>query len=207
MRYLFAAVIALLLTTAAFAQQFQSGVHYRVLDTPQRTATEDRIEVREFFSYACPHCYSFFPRVRELKRSLGDDVRFVHNPVVFNPGWEPLARAYMTADALDVVDKMHGAIFVAYHEEGQRLRDEDAAARVFVEQGVDEQAFREAWNSFSVDTGMRRADRTGRAYGVMSTPSIGVNGKYLVDVRMAGGQDNMVRIVKHLVELERQADQ
>ncbi|MEX0732514.1 MAG: thiol:disulfide interchange protein DsbA/DsbL [Aquisalimonadaceae bacterium] len=202
-----AAIVALLLSGSAFAQEYRAGVHYRVLDKPQRTQTEDRIEVREFFSYACPHCYSFFPHVRDMENRMGDDVEIVHNPVIFNQNWVPLARAYMTADALGVVDQVHGAIFVAYHDERKRLGTEDEFAALFAAQGVDEKAFREAWNSFAVDTGMRRADRAARDFGVASTPTMAVNGKYVIDVRTSGGQENMIRIIEHLVEKERQAAQ
>lgn len=211
MRHVFAAAVIaatfLLGTVSVSAQEFQAGEDYRVLDNPQRTQAGERIELREFFSYACPHCYSFMPRVQDLMARMDDDVELVHNPVVFNSAWAPLARAYLTAEALDVVDQVHGAIFAAYHQERKRLRDEDEIAAVFTDQGVDEQAFRNAWNSFAVDTGMRRAERTAQNYGISSTPTMVVNGKYVVDVRMAGGQDNMIRIIEHLVERERQAEQ
>ncbi len=206
MARLFAAVlVAFLFSGSALAETFREGSDYRKLDNPVRTETGDRIEVREFFSYACPHCYTFKPRMSRLQQALGDDVRVLHTPVVFSAAWEPLARAYYVAEDLEVTDTVHGAIFVAYHDEGKRLDSRDGLSAVFEQQGVDREAFEAAWDSFAVDTAMRRADNSARRHQVESTPSVAVNGRYLVDARRAGGHENMIRIIEHLVEKERQA--
>jgi thiol:disulfide interchange protein DsbA len=191
----------------AAAQQFQEGRHYRVLSNPVATTTGDRIEVREFFSYGCPHCKTFQPRIAQFAEGLADDVELVHSPVVFSQAWQPLAQAYLTADALDMGNHMHGVFFKAYHEQGKPMGSADDVARIFAEHGVDDDAFRKAWNSFGVDGALRRAERLSRAHQVQSTPSMAVNGKYVIDVREAGGQDQMLQVVQYLVERERQARQ
>ncbi|MCP1673451.1 thiol:disulfide interchange protein DsbA [Natronocella acetinitrilica] len=195
-------------TGAAQAQQFQEGTHYRVLERSQSTVDDERIELREFFSYACPFCHQFYPVINNYMRGAPDDVVLVHHPVVFRDDWEPLARAYFVAEQLDIVDDVHGAIFVAYHEENMRLRSVGDAQELFTRYAdVDADAVADAWDSFGVETSLRRYDRSARVYGVRATPSLGVNGKYYTDARMAGGADELLQVVDYLIERERQAGQ
>jgi len=46
---------ALMLVTAAYGQP-EPDKDYQTIKTPQATADPKKIEVIEFFSYACPHC-------------------------------------------------------------------------------------------------------------------------------------------------------
>ncbi len=200
-------LVSLLLAGTAAAQSFEEGQDYRKLSSETRTATGDRIEVREFFSYACPGCNAFYPLVNQWSETLDDDVELVHSPVVFRSSWENLARAYHVANALDVTDVMHGAIFNAFHNENQRLETMDSLVAVFEEQGVDTDAVRAEWNGFSVDGALRSVERSASRHGVQRTPSMGVNGRYYTDPELAGDFDRMLRVVDYLVEKERQAAQ
>ncbi len=198
----------LLLAGVVQAERFEEGTHYRTLDQPQSTVDEERIEVREFFSYACPFCHQFYPTMRRYMDRAPDDVVVVHHPVVFRADWEVLARAYLVADYLDIVEDVHGAVFVAYHEENQRLRSVEDAQVLFgryADVNADEVA--DAWDSFGVQTALNRYQRHAQAVGVSATPSLTVNGKYYVDGRMAGSLDNLLQIVDYLVDRERQAAQ
>lgn len=198
--------VLLLAGGAVHAQEFEEDTHYRVLERPQSTMDDERIEVREFFSYACPYCHQFYPIMQDYIRNAPDDVMLVHHPVVFRDDWEVLARAYFVADELDVVDEVHGPIFVAYHEENQRLGSLEDAQELFTRYAdVEADDVADAWESFGVETSLRRYDRAAQAYGVSGTPAVAVNGKYYTDGRLAGSFDNMVRIIEYLVEQERQA--
>lgn len=193
----------LMVPALVMGQSFEAGNHYQVLDEPLPTSVDDgKVEVREFFSYACPHCYTFNPRIQSLMGDLGDKAQLVHTPVVFNRSWEPLARAYYISRALDVTDETHGAVFNALHQENRRIGGVDEVATVMAEQGVDEDAVRDAWDSFAVDSAMRQGDRIASAYGVRSTPTVAVAGKYVIDVRDAGGQERMIQVIRYLVEKE-----
>ncbi len=77
-------------TTLAFA----AGKDYIVLPNPVVTATPDKIEVIEFFSYTCPHCRNLEPSAQAWLKRKPDNVAFVRIAVSFSPAWEPSARAY-----------------------------------------------------------------------------------------------------------------
>ena len=80
------------------------------------------------------------------------------------------------------------------------LFDEQAA--FFKAQGVDEAAFRQAYKSFAVDSKMRQAGGMGAKYGITGTPSIVVNGKYLVSPGKAKSFPRMLEITNALIKQE-----
>jgi thiol:disulfide interchange protein DsbA len=160
---------------------FQEGKDYVRLPTPIPTAKPGQIEVVEMFSYTCPHCRSLEPAVNEWLARKPDNVTFVQVAVALGSSWEPTARAYYAAQSLGVLEKIHKPLFDAIHQEKRRLNNVDALAVFFVEQGVDEQAFRNAYSSFQTETQLRRGNQLAQRYGVRGVPAIIVNGKY--DVR------------------------
>jgi thiol-disulfide isomerase/thioredoxin len=53
-----------------------AGHDYVVLDAPQRQEVKGRIEVIEYFSWGCPHCYEFYPLLTRWLATLPKDVTF-----------------------------------------------------------------------------------------------------------------------------------
>ncbi|MBI5461174.1 MAG: thiol:disulfide interchange protein DsbA/DsbL [Gammaproteobacteria bacterium] len=178
---------------------------YVELAAPQPTGDPSKIEVVEMFSYACPHCYHFDPQLHTWIAAQAKDVTFISIPVVFRPTWEPLARAYFVAEMLGVLDKLHGALFKALHEEKQTLETEDAVAKVFVAQGVDEKQFRDAYNSFSVAAKLNRAKQMTVKYGINGVPTLVINGKYRTSASEAGSAEGMLKAADRLIAQERAA--
>jgi len=203
---LLAPLALILVAGAAQAQQFRAGEHYRVLEEPVATAEGEGVEVREFFSYGCPHCHDFEPVFSAWATDMGDAVNVVHTPVTFNrEAWALLGRAYYAAEVLDITERAHPAMFEAIHVEGRRFRDrDDIAAFLAGVADVDEQTVRDTLASFAVDSRMRRAERLGGEYNIRSTPTMTVAGRYVIDVRQAGGQRGMLEVAEHLVRREAQ---
>ena len=52
--------------------------------------------------------------------------------------------------------------------------------------GISEADFTGAWNSFTVQTSMQKADELVHRYHVDGVPLLVINGKYVTDVNMAG---------------------
>ncbi len=159
---------------------FQEGKDYVRLPTAVPPATPDKPEVVELFWYGCPHCYELEPTVREWLKRKPDGVVFVRIPVAFGANWEPGARAYYAAETLGVLDKIHQPLFDAMHHR-RPLATEDELAVFFAEHGVDQEAFRKAYQSFQTETQLRRGNQMAQRYGVRGVPAVIVNGQY--DVR------------------------
>lgn len=193
-----------ILATAALAQ-FTEGEHYEPITGPGAgSGTEDGVvEVVEVFGYPCPHCRTFQPYVSEWEESLPEDVSFRRVPVSFSPSWEPFARAYYTANALDILDKSHSAVFVALHDEQERLRTFSDLAEFHAQFGVDADTFESTSESFPVESGMRRGQAEIGKWGIRSTPSLVINGKWRVSPRRGGTFEEMLEVADYLIERER----
>jgi thiol:disulfide interchange protein DsbA len=139
-------------------------------------------------------------------------------PAAFRPDedWPMFQRAYYTAQALDIDQRTHDAMFDAVWKTGelavfdprtQRPRNpppsiEDAAKFYARVAGIKPESFIATAGSFGVDVKIRQADQLIRADQVDQTPTIVVNGKYRVTVGSAGGDDQLIELVKYLVALE-----
>ncbi len=187
-------------SAALFSPAFEEGVHYQVITPEQPTVSGAKIEVLELFSYGCSHCHRFEPYIERWLKNKAENVTFVRLPVIFREEWAVLAKAYYAAEALGVVEKVHNPLFNAIHAQKRKMDSEAAVMAVFAEQGVSNADFKKVFNSFAVDSKVRRARELTKRYGINSTPSIVVNGKYRVDGQMAGGtNERLLQVVDFLV--------
>ena len=103
-------LVAMLFAQVAVAESFQyeEGTHYVALHIPVKTRNPDVVEVTEYFSYGCQHCYRFEPLINQWKGGLSEDVVFNRTPAIWNKPYEFLAQTYYTAEALGVLDQLLG---------------------------------------------------------------------------------------------------
>ncbi|MEA5444917.1 thiol:disulfide interchange protein DsbA/DsbL [Gammaproteobacteria bacterium AB-CW1] len=188
----------LALPLAAAGQSYSEGSDYRVAER-ERTLSDEPKEVVEFFWYGCGGCYAFLPAAESWKDSLPDDVAFLRVPAVLNPRWREHGKAFYVAEALDMVEDIHGPMFEAMHEQRRAINDQDSMREFFVEQGADPDEFDAAYGSFEVDAKLRRAENLARRFQIRSTPSVVVNGKYVTNLGDAGGVDGLVDLGNYLL--------
>ena len=189
---------------APAASQYQEGVHYARLPVPVDTDSPGRIEVVEVFSYACVHCYRLDPVLEDWIGKLPEDVAFLRVPAIFNQTWALFGRLFYAAEALGVQEQVHAPIFEATHQRGQDLRNLELAEKLFEQEaGVPPEDFRKALQSFDVHNRLRQADAKGRAYRLSGVPTLIVNGKYRIEIDMAGTQAGMLEIADFLIAQER----
>lgn len=206
-RSLTALIAFLMMAPAAMAAQWEEGTHYQTLSDPVETRSGDQLELAEVFWYGCPSCYRMQPVLEEWKKGKAEDVNLRHVPASLRRDWEPHAKAFYVARELGVVDQVHSAMFDALAGGDRSLNDVDAIASFFEEQEVAEaSAVRDAWDSFAVDTAMRRGRQFQQGARVTGTPTLVVEGKYVISVRGAGNYENMLAIAEHLLQKERSGD-
>jgi thiol:disulfide interchange protein DsbA len=180
-------------------------VGYETLSPAQPTHNPDKIEIIEFFWYGCPHCYDFEPLLEKWVKALPKNVEFIRQPAVFSELWGKHAKAYFTAEALGVVDKVHNDFFETLQTKKQHLETEDELAKFFVAHGVNENEFRTTYNSFLVDTKVRQAATTAGRYGITGVPAIIINGKYKTNGPLAGSHEKMLEVINQLIQKESKA--
>ena len=211
----------LLLPLAAQAQlRWQEGQHYTLLPQPVPSSVPaGKIEVTEVFSYACIHCYRAKDAIGQLAAELPADAVMHYVHASFNPSeaWPMFQRAFYAAQALGVAATTHEQMFVAIWETGEfPLLDpkaggirrplptlEDAAAFYQKYAAVNAARFVELAKSKPIDDAVKRADMLVEAYRVSGTPSLIVNGRYLVMNENLGSWTNVRQLVGFLVAQER----
>ena len=184
-------LFALLLLPLAGQAQFLEGVEYTRL-APQPVETGSKVEVREFFGYSCPHCFSLEPAIEKWLKTMPKNAQYVRTPAVFNERWAVHARAYYAFETLGITAKMHYALFHALHA--------DSIAAFVAEKGGDRAAFLDAYNSFGMQASLNRALLSARAYNIDSVPTLIVDGKYMTNATLAGGYDRLMQVVDFLVK-------
>jgi len=209
------AILALFMLQANTAFAFDEGFEYNLVKPPQATSDPAKVEVLELFWYGCPHCNEFEPNLNKWLKNKPEDVKFVRVPAIFRKSWAIHARAYYTAEALGVLDKLHSKIFHEIHNTGKKktaLLDEVDIEKFFVKHGVKREDFKRTWDSFVVQARVKRAVTLTRSYGINGVPAMIVNGKYRTSAKEAGIQDpakvtndQMMKVVDWLVERERMA--
>ncbi len=182
--------------------EWKEGQHYFVIDPPVATSTPGKVEVLEAFSYACPHCAHFQPFADQIKAKLPKQATFVYLPVVFNPSWEPFARAFYASQSMGALDKTHQALFDALHRDHKPLRSIEEIGAFFATLGLDEKNFLSTAKSFVVEGNLANGQKNLGAYGIDSTPTIIVNGKYRLNAGTAGGFAQTVELTNWLVAKE-----
>lgn len=196
-RFLGGCLMALLLAGPAQAG-FEEGRHYMVLPFSAPVETGDKIEVREFFWYGCPHCYVLEPALANWLKKMPANVKFVRTPGTA-PRWMIHAQAYYAFEALGALEKLHGAFFKAMQDKSAALNDEKAIADFVASQGVDRTKFSEALNSFGVRLKLEKAKQLNQDLNISSVPAMVVDGKYLTTAAMAGGEGAMLSLLDDLI--------
>lgn len=160
---------------------FKDGSDYLRLTRPAPVdAPAGQIEVLEFFSYSCVHCFRFEPVLKDWVKTLPSNVVVKRTPVGFSAAFEPLQRFYYTLEAMGKLDALHDKVFTAIHEGHERLTKLDNIADWVARQGVDKAQFTQTFNSFGVSGKVKRATQLQEAYGVEGTPALGIAGKFYV---------------------------
>ena len=194
------------------AGKWQPGVNYDPVVPAQPTSVEPgKVEVIEFFWLACPHCYDLEPFIRAWLKTKPAYVEFVRVPVVWQPMHRAHARLYYTIEALGRPGMFEKA-FDTVHQLAQSRQaplvgnsDDETLTmqeRFAAQNGVSADEFTKAYNSFTVNSELQRAEELTQRYRVEGVPLIAVNGKYTTDVAKAGGPAKIIDLVNDLAAAE-----
>ena len=184
-------------------------MNYTVLVPAQPTnVAPGKVEVMEVFWLACPHCYALEPFIRTWLKNKPAYVEFVRVPVMWQPIHRSHAHLYYTLDALGRQDLV-GKAFDTIVQQHKTLVRRAAMTRSFKLQqkfasdnGISADDFAKAYNSFTVNSNLQRADELTQRYHVEGVPFIIVNGKYTTDVSKAGGEARLIELINDLSAAE-----
>jgi thiol:disulfide interchange protein DsbA len=198
-----AAVVAFMPAAQAQGTAPREGTEFRLIDPPQPADDASKIEVVEFFWYACPHCNAFEPELVEWAKKLPSDVVFKRVPVQFNAGFEPQQRLFYTLEAMGKLDTVHGKVFQAIHVQRQQINTAERIAAWAEKEGLDPKAFGDAYKSFGVQSKVQRAAKMMSAYGVDGVPMLAIGGRYATSPAQAGSGARALQVADFLIEQAR----
>lgn len=195
---IFAAVIFLLSMQAnANAAPIVAGTDYKLVEPAQATQSGNKIEVLEFFFYGCSHCFHLHPDLSAWEKTMPQDVDLVLVPTVFNPNWEAMAYTYYALEVLGLNHKLHHDLYEAWNVKNMSLTDENSTAAFLAKFGMDSKKFGDAYHSFTVQSKVTRSKQMTQAYGIRGTPTLIVDGRYLITGLQPA---DAVRVMNALVE-------
>jgi thiol:disulfide interchange protein DsbA len=180
-----------------------AGKEYVVLSQPLPVDSADKIEVKEFFWYGCPHCNDLEPLIEKWLKTLPADAEFRRQPTIFRDSWAPGARTYYALEAMGQLQRMHPEVFRAMHVDRINLTDENVLFDWMAKKGVDRKQFVDAYNSFNVQTKTKRAEQLTRQSKLAGVPAIVVDGRYATSASFTGSHEAMLAAVDELIQKAR----
>lgn len=180
---------------------YQEGVHYQLIAEPVPVADPSKIEVVELFWYGCGSCFYFEPLVVEWEKTIQEDVNFIRMPAMWAAIMEVHARVFYVADALGVVDDVHQAVFNAINIDKKQMASAGEISDLFALYGVEKAKVATLFGSKEVTDNVKAANEKAQAYGINGTPTIMIEGKYLIQQEDdLVSHDDMIKITNYLVE-------
>jgi thiol:disulfide interchange protein DsbA len=190
------------------AGRWKAGQNYDPLVPAQPTNVgPGKVEVVEVFWLGCPHCAALEPFIQSWLKNKPAYIDFVRVPVMWGPAHRAHAHLFYTIVALnrqdllqkafDAIQNQHQMLFAP--AEDKTLEAQQAWAK---ENGISAEDYAKAYNSFSVNSNLQRAEQLTQRYHVEGVPLIVINGKFTTDVAKANGQSNLIAMIDDLATAE-----
>ncbi|TAN05885.1 MAG: thiol:disulfide interchange protein DsbA/DsbL [Rhodanobacteraceae bacterium] len=218
---LLAAVTGFACAQTAQPHAFVEGKDYFAIPNPQPTNHPGQVVVTEVFSFGCPACNHFEPFIDKLRAELPKGTVMEFIPASWHPNedWPLFQRTYFTAKALGLDNpKSHDAMFKAVwgpngvlqtYDPGTQLPKAEKnlpkladVAKFYAQFGAKPADFIATANSFGVNMDMKRADKQIMAWGVDSTPTLVIDGKWRLTPASTQGAQQAVDAALFLVNKE-----
>ena len=178
------------------------GKNYR--EIPQQpVANPSKVEVIDFFFYACPYCNELRPFLERWRANLPADVEFRRMPVIRYDSWEPLARTYFTLESLGAVDRLHEEVYKGYHDEELHMSKPDVMADWAQRHGLDRDLWLKTYHSEAITRKVEMARKATKDYDIRGTPSLVVAGRYLTSSGLTDDVKLVIPVTESLIELAR----
>lgn len=184
---------------SAQASTLTEGEDYTVLNKPIPQEKSDKIEILEFFGYFCVHCHHFDPLLLKLGKALPSDTYLRTEHVVWQPEMLGLARMAAAVNLSGLKYQVNPAVFKAVYEQKIHLEDRVAAGKWALSQkGFDGKKLMRVYDSPEVAAAALKMQKLTEQYGIDSTPTVIVGGKYRVIFN--NGFDGGIHTIKELVD-------
>ena len=187
--------------SAATADEWQPGADVLTLRQAgkvEANAPLNTVEVVEFFSYTCPHCAHFAPKLTAWRAQQPDNVRLIYLPVSWRADMLAPQRLYFTLAQLNRLD-LHEQVFADWNNDPNSLATDAAVLNWALRQGFDQKIWQRTYNSAATSRQVRAAQQAFRRFELQGVPSVVVNGRYALIP-----SEQLFDTLNHLVKHEQQ---
>lgn len=173
--------IGILAGPAVAAEPFvpRAGEHYELISPPV-PVTGSKPEVVEVFNFKCPHCVKLHPAMEEWTKRMQGKYDIQSLPIVFSQQSDQPLRGFYAGQFLGRESDMKHAIFNAHFVDHINIDSPQELAFIAEGMKIDSVAFQNHMNSFGVQSKIAQGKARSQAFGVTSTPTLVVNGRYRV---------------------------
>ena len=158
-----------------------------------------KIEVIQFFYYACPHCFDQQPLIEDWLAVKPVDVEFRYIPALRDDKWVPLTKAFFALEKLGEAKRLHRPIYDVINFDSVNLSEEPKLFDWLARNGVDRARFIEAYNADDVKAKVDEARKLTAAYAIRTTPTLVVGGRFAVASGLAGSHHEALRMVNQFI--------
>ncbi len=181
---------------------YVEGKHYHLVDNPRRIRG-DKVEIMEFFSYGCIHCYNFDEDLENWVEKNKSRIDFVRTPLISSELWRNYGRTYYAMQKLGILSENHTMLFREIHDVKRNLGTaENLTSYIAANSNLTEEEFSSVFNSTDINQKLGRATQLSRRFKIASVPNMVVNGKYRVQAGGSVGLSRMLDIMDYLIEQE-----
>lgn len=180
------------------------GKNYLTISNSGGAQNGEKIEVMEFFWYGCSHCNHLHPYLKNWLKTAPSDVDFKYVPAIFRTNWVPAAKLFYSINAIGAMDMLHDKIYSAIHQNKINLHKESVLFNWIEQQGVDLKKFKDAYQSFTVQSQVAKATQMTRQYKLSGVPSLIVGGKYMTSGGMTNTPEETIKVLQELIDKVRQ---
>jgi len=196
-------MLALLAWSGGAQAMLVEGKDYIIVPDPEEPRSGGRVEVLVFFWYGCPHCYHMQPHLRQWLERKPADVDFSYVPAFITGTWAAEMRLFYTLEVLGELERLHGAVFTAFHGEKTDLHSEQVLFNWVAAKGIDAKRFANTFDSVSVGRRVTAAAKLTRRYKVLGVPTVVVGGRYMTSGKYTGSVQATVAAIDELVKMAR----
>ncbi|MGS0682418.1 thiol:disulfide interchange protein DsbA/DsbL [Shewanella sp. 125m-7] len=184
---------------------YVEGVHYRTLATVIPASSND-ISVTEFFWYGCPHCELFEKPLHDWETTMAEGVSLVQSPAVWSEAMKLHGKVFFIVQQMANKQQVHAALFneIMGLREVKSLAEQQARLAKFLNgYGLSEQEFTEKLSSDDIVSKLKHAMQLMSSAEIQGTPTIVVNGRYIIVNESASSAEQVMDIASYLVGLEK----
>ena len=175
--------------------QPKEGNDYVLVNIVQNGPPAPANEVIEFFSYSCPHCYSFEAPLKKWLDTDGKKFHLIKVHIKRTDNNDLHQRLFFSLERLGVSEDIHMKVFAEIHRKHNNLKTVDSIIVFAATLGIDKLTFLVSFDSPEVTERIKAAQKLIDAYQIRSTPSLVINGKYKTGLAYFGKKKSLTNQV------------